>query len=138
MRIKTNMNKIDRNKSIEELEENVWPEQDFNSHLVAQCHALRKKALKALTTEDIRLMVGQNIGLNYLIPEAINKLRENALTAGDYYEGDLLETVLNINNNFWNINSELSNQLNDIVNNINLNKIEQLELIEAIRQFKKK
>jgi hypothetical protein len=132
------MNKIDRNKSIEELEGNVWPEPDFNSQLVTRCHALRIKALKALTTEDIRIMVGQYLELNYLIPEAINKLKENVLTAGDYYEGDLLEAVLKIKNDFWDINKELSNQINEIVNSINIKKIDQKELIDSIWQFKKK
>ena len=39
-------------------------------------------------------MIGQNIGLNFLIPLALDELKQNILAEGDFYEGDLLKSVL--------------------------------------------
>ena len=46
-------------------------------------------------------MIGQNIGLAYLIPLALEKLRKRPLAEGDYYPGDLLTNVLRANPIFW-------------------------------------
>ena len=46
-------------------------------------------------------MIGQNIGLDYLMPIAIEQLQRNPLAAGDFYPGDLLEKVLQVQADFW-------------------------------------
>ncbi len=52
-------------------------------------------------------MVGQNIGLSFLIPLALEKLAENPLASGDFYPGDLLKNVLDVKPEFWQENPEL-------------------------------
>ncbi len=52
-------------------------------------------------------MIGQNINLEFLIPLAIEKLKEDILAEGNYYEGDLLNNVLNSEKQYW-----LSNKTN--------------------------
>ena len=46
-------------------------------------------------------MIGQQIGLRWLVPLALDVLEHNALVSGDYYEGDLLKNVLQIDKSLW-------------------------------------
>lgn len=86
-----------RFKTIELLEKDVWPTlSGEETTLIKRCHALRKKVLNDFTVEDLRIMTGQNIGLDYLVPLAIGVLSDDLFAEGDYYEGDLLKNVLNI------------------------------------------
>ena len=90
-----------KNKSLENLEKDIWNEPEYSSHLVTTCHKLRKKQLKDFDIEDLRIMVGQNIGLNFLIPLAIEELKQNILAEGDFYAGDLLNSVLTSETIYW-------------------------------------
>jgi hypothetical protein len=57
-------------------------------------YALRRKPIGALTVEDLRLLIGQNIGLTHLLPPAVEILRADPMAAGDFCEGDLLSAVM--------------------------------------------
>ncbi len=81
-------------RTLEQLEKDVWSEPDYPSHLVETCHRLRKKPLRDFTTEDLRIMIGQDIGTPFLLPLALDRLEDKPLAAGDFYEGDLLQAVL--------------------------------------------
>ena len=83
-----------RGRTLEQLEEQTWPEPDFSSQLVETCHRLRTKPLDDFTVEDLRIMVGQKIGLLHLLPLAIKILKDDPLAEGDYYPGDLLTSVI--------------------------------------------
>ena len=56
-------------------------------------------------------MINRNIGLNFLIPLALDQLSTNILAEGDYYEGDLLTAVLRVNREYW---KENKGQLNTL------------------------
>jgi hypothetical protein len=86
---------------LEILEKDFWGEPTYDSHLVKTCHRLRQKPLQDFNTEDLRIMIGQNIGLKYLIPIALETLKDNVLAEGDLYEGDLLKSVLTSDKDFW-------------------------------------
>jgi hypothetical protein len=88
-------------KNLSELERDVWDSPEFDSHVVTECHRLRFVALKDFTIEDLRLMIGQNIGLDYLVPLALEHLETNPLIGGDLYPGDLLKNVIGIPKTFW-------------------------------------
>ena len=82
----TKMSKnFDTGKNLDQLEQKVWGEPEHNSSLVLNCHRLRKVPLNQFTTEDFRLMISQAIGLDFLIPPAIEILTENPLISGNYY-----------------------------------------------------
>jgi hypothetical protein len=90
------------NRSIEELEKKKWNEPAGHAtYLTTTVHRLRKKKLNDFDIEDLRIMIGQNEGLIYLIPIAIERLKINLFAEGDLYEGDLLHNVLNINPDYW-------------------------------------
>ena len=72
-----------------------------NSNLVSKHQNLLNKPLKDYTIEDLRLMIGQNTGLEYLIPKAIKVLEINIFAEGDFFEGDLLLSVLKSSKEFW-------------------------------------
>ena len=104
-------------QTLEYLENSTRPPlpADGVTNLVKTCHALRKKPIGQFTIEDLRIMIGQEIGLDYLIPVALEKLMENLFAEGHYYEGDLLENVLNVNTTFWDDNKALWQQLNALI-----------------------
>ncbi len=104
-----------RYKSLESLEKDVWPKPDFNSHLVTRASQLRKIPLNEFSTEDLRIMIGQSIGLAYLIPIAIETLKENVLADGDFYEGDLLQAVVKSDTEFWRMNPEYKSEVQKII-----------------------
>ena len=47
------------------------------------------------------MLIGQNIGLEYLIPLALERLADEPLAEGDYYPGDLWARVLRADSCFW-------------------------------------
>jgi hypothetical protein len=112
-----------RYKSLENLEKRDWGEPVYDSYLVRRCIQLSKIPLNNFTVEDLRIMIGQEFGLEYLIPLAIEKLSENILAEGDYYPGDLLKNTISIANKFWLDNKSLYIQLKEIIA-VNINEIE--------------
>ena len=109
---------MDKNKTLEVLENDFWGEPDFHSYLVLNCHKLRKVPLNELTTEDLRLLIGQNIGLVYLLPIAFDKLEMNLLDSGDFYAGDLLIALSKINEVFWQTNQELKWRASELIHSL--------------------
>jgi hypothetical protein len=97
-----------KDNSLEGLEKKKWPsiDNDEGSYLVKTCNSLRKKRLKDFSVEDLRIMIGQNIGLEFLIPLALDVLKDNILAEGDFYEGDLLKSVLTSDKKYWENASE--------------------------------
>ena len=106
-----------RQKSLENLEKNIWPplSADEGSYLIKTCNSLRKKQLQDFTTEDLRIMIGQEIGLYFLMPLAIETLADNLFAEGDMYEGDLLKSVLDVDTKFWDDNKNYWQQLNALI-----------------------
>ncbi|RPK56363.1 hypothetical protein EES42_41095 [Streptomyces sp. ADI95-17] len=85
---------------------------------MATAHALRSRPVGTLTVEDLRLLIGQDIGLPVLLPLAVEVLRDNPLAEGDMYEGDLLRAVLTRNPAVWSTYPELARQLTFIVDGL--------------------
>ncbi|SEE45048.1 contact-dependent growth inhibition system immunity protein [Polaribacter dokdonensis] len=92
-------------KSIEQLEKNIWNNpSEFPTDMVEKCYHFRKISIAELTNEQIRLLISQQIGVEYLIRIALEKLKRNILTECDFYEGDLLVAVSSLPTEFWNEN----------------------------------
>nr|WP_240948344.1 contact-dependent growth inhibition system immunity protein [Planosporangium mesophilum] len=69
--------------------------------LVRRCLTLRRKPLSEFTTEDLRILLGQQIAVPILVPMAAAVLADDPLAEGDYYPGDLLYTVLRLPDKQW-------------------------------------
>lgn len=78
-----------------------WPKPDYPSHVVTRCHALRKVRIDEMTVEDVRLLVGQKIGLPHILPRAIEMLEADPLAEGDFFPGDLLKAVAALSEIDW-------------------------------------
>ena len=100
--------------SLEQLENDYWGIPTGESYLITTCCQLRQKPLKDFTPEDLRIMIGQNISLPYLIPLALTVLKQNILAQGDFYPGDLLESVLRSDPQFWKQQPKLWTALRDL------------------------
>jgi len=103
------------------------------STLVKRCIELREKKLVDFDIEDLRLMIGQKEGLQYLIPLALNALIENPFAEGDYYEGDLLESLLKAPYAFWQDHQELIFKMNLVVSKAKA-MIDEVDIIDKIKQ----
>ena len=92
---------IHRHSTLEQIERDFWPDGEYPTGLVKRCHELRKVPLNRLTVGDLRLLIGQSIGLQYLVPLALEFLEEDPLVEGDYFPGDLLKNVLAVKAAYW-------------------------------------
>jgi hypothetical protein len=103
---------IDTSETLERLENDFWGNPPAGaSNLVVACHKLRQKKIQDFDAGDFRLLIGQQIGLPFLIPLAIEILDVNTFVEGDYYEGDLLKSVLTSEIEFWKNNSQLKDDV---------------------------
>ncbi|HEY4328020.1 MAG TPA: contact-dependent growth inhibition system immunity protein [Mucilaginibacter sp.] len=103
-------------KTIESLEKIEWPHFDGDSRLIRRTKELRKIPLNAFTTEDLRTMIGERIGLDYLIPLALQILNTELFAEGDFFPGDLLKNVLAIDTVFWTDNRDHWLTLYNLIN----------------------
>jgi CDI immunity proteins len=105
-----------RQKSLEVLENHNWGDStNAPTNLVKRCIELSKVSVDTFTLGDLRVMVGQKLGLKYLIPIAIERLQSNIFIDAELYEGDLLESVLKIDSSFWDKNEHYWTQLNELI-----------------------
>lgn len=109
------MQQVDLTKTLEELEDERWDEPNCASRLVLRANELRKKPLCELNNEDLRLLIGQQISLDFLLPLALEKLVENPLRSGDLYMGDLFCSVLKVGQGYWEEHRELKNELDEVI-----------------------
>ncbi|MEU7798569.1 contact-dependent growth inhibition system immunity protein [Micromonospora arborensis] len=88
--------------TIEQLERDVWPHPGSDAtFLVRRCTELRRKPLAEFTVEDLRIMLGQEIGVPALLPRAVQVLLRDPLAEGAYYPGDLLSNVMRLPDSAW-------------------------------------
>jgi len=111
-----------KQKTLEALENSIWEKPEFDSNLVITCHKLRKKKLKDFSSGDLRIMIGQNFSLKYLIPLAIEDLEKDILVDGGFYQGDLLKVVLTSDVDYWKKNHSHWKTICNLFHK-NLNKI---------------
>ncbi len=90
-----------RRLTLDQLDPPAWGEPDFDSGLVQTCHRLRRKPIGEFTVEDLRIMIGQKIGLRWLMPLALEALERDPLAEGDFFPGDLLSSALRSPVEFW-------------------------------------
>ncbi|WP_371552862.1 contact-dependent growth inhibition system immunity protein [Streptomyces sp. NBC_00554] len=110
---------MNRDRSLEELERGRWPAPPTGAtRLVMTAHALRRRPIGELAVEDMRLLIGQDVGLQYLLPMALEVLRDNPMAEGYMYAGDLLSAVITRNPSVWGESAELRHELRMIVSGL--------------------
>jgi len=99
-------------RSLDALDPPAWDAAPSDAtYLVRRCHELRLKPVEDFDAEDLRLMIGQQVGLAVLVPAALTQLRADPLVEGDYFPGDLLLNVLRVEQSFWTDHPALTSQL---------------------------
>ena len=87
-----------RERTLDELEGGSSVTGD--SYLQSEMRRLRRVPLREFRLEDLRLLIGQGIGLPYLVPMALSHLQEHPLASGHFYPGDLLKQVMTVDEAF--------------------------------------
>jgi hypothetical protein len=109
----------DHRRSLDDLEAPGWGDPPPGSTgLVAAVHQLRRKPVGGLSVEDLRVLIGQRVSLDRLVPLAIERLREDPLAGGDMYEGDLLAAVLRVEAGFWRRNPAPAHDVRSILGSL--------------------
>lgn len=80
--------------------------------------ALRKKQLRDLTVEDLRVLVGQSVGLPFVLPLAMEVLRADPLAEAKFYAGDLLSVVMLREPAAWTVFPDLADELTALVSGL--------------------
>ncbi len=105
-----------RHKSLEILENKKWGDTvNAPNNLVKRCIQLSKISVDNFNISDLRLMIGQKFGLSFLIPIALEKFRDNVFIEADFYEGDLLSSILDIDTSFWKNSKNYWIQLDNLI-----------------------
>ncbi len=94
-------------RTLDQLDPPAWVDPPTRSSLVDRCYALRSKPIDEFTPEDLRIMIGQKICLDWLVPIALDLLEEDPFVAGDFYDGDLLVAVLRARSELTTTNPKL-------------------------------
>jgi len=103
-------------KTLETLENKSWGNTlNAPTNPVKRCINLAKIPIVDFSLSDLRLMIGQQFALDFLIPLALEKLQDNILIEADFYEGDLLSSVLNVDTSFWAHNKDYWIALNNLI-----------------------
>ncbi|MEU0037914.1 contact-dependent growth inhibition system immunity protein [Streptomyces sp. NPDC006333] len=109
---------FDRSRSVEDLEGRRWldPPSDATP-LVRAVHALRKSPISDLTVAQSARLIGQDVGLPWLLPVGVEVLRsEDAEGAvGGWFDDDLLTAVLTRNATTWAEVPELAQDIKDVL-----------------------
>jgi hypothetical protein len=90
------------NRSLEQIEGDAWGDPPADAtKLMTTVHELRRKPVDTLSPEDLRVLIGQKVGLDALVPLALSRLERDPLLEGDYYPGDVLVSVLKVPEEYW-------------------------------------
>jgi hypothetical protein len=80
-----------RGQSLEEIDGSPWGDPPADAtRLVATVHRLRRVPIGRLDVEGLRVLIGHKVGLDALVPVALDRLQADPLAECDYYPGDLL------------------------------------------------
>lgn len=93
----------DRSRSLEEIEDDRWGDPPADAtRLISTAHALRTRPISALDAEGLRLLISQQIGLDTLVPLALDHVERDPLAEGDFYPGVLLDALMRrVPQSYW-------------------------------------
>jgi hypothetical protein len=107
------------------------------SSIEVRAYRLYLKSLPEYGLDDIRFMIGQEIGAEYLTPIAINNLKTNILLEAEYYEGDLLNIIFKLHESFWEQHSYIASAFIKLLHD-NYQTLNSLDLsVDIYRQIHK-
>jgi hypothetical protein len=135
-------------RSIAELEGIEWAISEVDAGpMHRRCMRLRKIPISSLSPGDLRVLIGQDIGLVFLMPLAIEMLERSPLMEAEYFNGDLLCVVLGVEAGFYRKHPSMTARVKKLLDFVpsELEKLDQINfdtaseaLDEAIAEFNAK
>jgi hypothetical protein len=112
-------------QSLEQIEGDFWGDPPSDAtRLITTVHALRRKPIGQLGTEDVRVLVAQRVGLDVVVPVALARLEQDPLAEGDFYPGDLLAAVLRVPGTYWQSRPSEAARLRTIADSADLDELD--------------
>lgn len=105
---------LDRGRTLEELEGRRWPDPPVDTAaLVRNVHELRRRPLGTLEPHELARLIGQDVGLPWLLPLAVEIIRNTApqQAEGGWFDDDLLYAVVTRKPDLWAAAPELAREL---------------------------
>ncbi|MFF5773929.1 contact-dependent growth inhibition system immunity protein [Streptomyces californicus] len=109
---------INGKKTLEQLEGIEWPAPSPNATaLVNAAHELRKRPVDSLNTHELSRLIGQDIGIHWLLPIALNLLHRTAHDQPwrDFYDDDLLTAALTRRAHVWRSDPSWVTRMKEII-----------------------
>lgn len=129
---------VNKEISISQLEGWSWnsdiPIENDSSYVVYNFYQLHNKPLKDYIPEDVHFMIGQDTGLKYLIPIALELLNDNLILEAVYYPGDLLRQIMQVSTEYWKKNKDHYDRLNQIIDK-NTTLLTDLKIIQEFKKI---
>lgn len=97
-----------------------------DSSVVQHMYYLFHTQARRWTVEDYRYLVGQETALDIILPKVFEILQFDIKADGGFYEGDLLNAVLQINADFWEQHKDLYNTACMLIKN-NMEELSKME-----------
>ncbi|KZB81772.1 hypothetical protein AVL48_07300 [Amycolatopsis regifaucium] len=69
--------------------------------LMTTVYRLRRKPIRDFEVEDLRVLLGQQVSVEVLVPLALPLLEADPMAEGRYYPGDLLAAILMVREPYW-------------------------------------
>lgn len=105
--------------SLDDIEGTTWgPAPEDATTLVIRVHELRRKPIGELAAGDLRLLLGQEVGVDVLLPRALELLKLDPLVEGDFFPGDLLASVLRLPLAYWREHAGLAKEVKAVLDSI--------------------
>lgn len=129
---------FDLNQSLQELEHSNWGNPQGGSSLENECLKLRRVPLIEFQGSDLLRMISQDIGIEYLIPMAIERLRVDPLADREEYPGSLLGALFEASSKYWDRNPNSRKETERIYDKILLNEKNDEDLTkDVLRELKR-
>lgn len=105
--------------TLEQLDGERWGDLPADATaLMRRCHALHRTPLADFSVDDLRLMISQGIGLQRLVPLALDRVEANPLAEGDLYPGDLLVSLFRVAESHWSTDIDAVSRLRQLADAI--------------------
>lgn len=105
---------------------------NFKSDVAENCRRLWRTPLEEFRVEDLRLMIAQDLGIDQLMPLALDRLEVDPLVAGDFYEGDLLSAVLGVDPGYWTDKARSAERIDAIVATLTEARLREADVVDEL------
>jgi len=119
----------DDDRTLEELDGQRWRDPEVETSLARTVHRLRRVPLGSFQPQDLRVMIGERVGLPHLIPRALATLLRDPFLEAEMYPGDLLVQVFQVDDAFWQTAPDLRRQAVDVLDEA-LDRINEVDLMD--------